>query len=425
MFFPAIILASMAFDRGSGLLAVGLSTLLVWYFLLEPQHSFGLPRGEELFLLALFVVVALFTALAIETLRSVTTKLKDMHEALRETESELRSNVALLNSITETLPDPLFVKDRAGRYTHVNAALARVFGVDKSQVIGRLDRDFIPQEQALVIEATDQDIMRSKRSCLIEERVTPHHERTSRTYLSSRAPLLSGEGEVVGVVGIAHDIQDRKLMENELRAALQLNEALLFDINHRVKNHLQSLSGLLMMSRQDVKDVQAQNVLSVAAGRLAVLARAYDHLQLHEQKTSVSARKFLESLCEALRQSLVGERPITLTTSIDSSIELDSQRAVSLGLIVNELVTNALKHAFPDQRSGAVTVRLGISSEEYVLEIADDGVGGGVRKEGSGTRILSLLADQLGGRLAVDRGPPGTRVSLWFSGPSDGSALRC
>jgi PAS domain S-box-containing protein len=423
LFFPAIILASMIFDRGSGLLAVALSAVLAWYFLLEPNHSFGLPGRDEFFLLVLFVIVALFTALTIETLRSVTTKLKDTHDALRSTELELRSKIALLDGITETLPDPLFVKDRTGHYTHVNAALARVFGTEKRFIIGRMDRDFMSSKEAEAIESADQDVMRSRRSCLLEQYVTPHQERIPHTYLSSRAPLLSPAGDVVGIVGIAKDIQERKLMEDELRAALHLNKALLFDLNHRVKNHLQSLSGLLMMSRQDVQDARAQNILSTAAGRLTVLARAYDHLQLHEQHTSVRAVSFLESLCEALKHSLVGDRPVALVTSIDSNIELDSHRAVALGLIVNELVTNALKHAFPNQRAGSVTVRFHMSSGEYCLEIADDGVGGEAGKQGGGTRILSLLASQLEGRLIIDRGPPGTRISLCYGDPDGRSRM--
>jgi two-component system, sensor histidine kinase PdtaS len=205
-----------------------------------------------------------------------------------------------------------------------------------------------------------------------------------------------------------------KETQNQLETSKAQTDLLLVDINHRVKNHLQSMAALLALSRKDVCDDRSREALDAAAGRIQVLARVYDRLHLHGRGTMVRTRDFLQDLGAALRESLVGMRPIVLRITAEDT-DMDSNRAVIMGLVVNELVGNALKHAFPAERAGSVFVRFMRSEEQYRLEVEDDGVGRAVSppRPGGGSRLLPALAQQLGGKLAYEQAE-GTRACISF-----------
>jgi two-component sensor histidine kinase len=172
---------------------------------------------------------------------------------------------------------------------------------------------------------------------------------------------------------------------------------------------------LLGMSRRRVTDELAKAELENSISRLGVLARVYDRLQVKgdEGQAVVDARVYLGGLCEEIGASVIGLRPIALRTQIEA-VDLDAGRAVSLGLVVNELVQNSLKYAFSDDRLGALTVRFAREGDsDFMLEVTDDGVGldGASARPGTGTRLVRALAQQLAGTVEWS-GPPGTKATL-------------
>lgn len=194
----------------------------------------------------------------------------------------------------------------------------------------------------------------------------------------------------------------------ELMKTGEHRQLLLSDLNHRIKNHLASVAAGISLSRRGVKDEQARGALNAAIGRLNVLGDVYSKLHLDGSEAAVDSEEFLESLCSDLETSLLGLRPITLTWKIESN-RLTAQQAVNLGLIVNELVTNAVKYAFPDGRSGEIHVRYGEDEGSCRLQVIDDGVGGPPSRPGTGTRLVKALAGQMGGSVEWHHAP-GTRV---------------
>lgn len=409
LFFPALVLSSVLLNRGSGFTALGLSTLLTWFFFLTPNRDFDLPSGRETLALVLFIAIGLFTVLSIEGLRLAATQ-------LTRTKKRLNDQVMLLNAITEGVPDPIFVKTKDGYFVHANSALSSVLGVTPSNLIGRHDREFMSPKEVAAIEAVDREVTSTGEVRIVEERVTPAGETQPRTYLSTKAPWRDAQGEILGVIGIARDIDARKTLEQRLQATSELNRILLFDINHRLKNQLQAVGGMLQMAVREVQEPTARSALATAARRLIVLARVNDRLHLQEDGARVRALEFIEPLCDDLRSGLIDGRPIALRTLIDPQIDLDPQRAVSVGLIINELVANALKYAFPDDRDGAVSISFDEVGREYFLVVADNGVGfdPASSRQGSGTRLVRLLAQQLSAELSWSS-DDGTRVQLRFS----------
>jgi two-component sensor histidine kinase len=200
----------------------------------------------------------------------------------------------------------------------------------------------------------------------------------------------------------------------ELDASDARKELLLHDINHRIKNQLQVVAGYIMLGQRDLADEAAVEVLASAANRLRVLARVYDRLQLGRDNVSVGARGFVEEMVNDLQPSLIGTRPIVLRAEAEDA-ELSSGRAVTIGLMINELVTNAVRFAFAEDEAGTILVIFQRCAGGLCLEVIDDGRGfrSEARSGSVGQRMLRALVQQLEGTVSWS-GPPGTRVSVTF-----------
>ncbi|HZF93697.1 MAG TPA: DUF4118 domain-containing protein [Allosphingosinicella sp.] len=196
-------------------------------------------------------------------------------------------------------------------------------------------------------------------------------------------------------------------------------ELLLHDINHRFKNQLQVVAGYMTLGQRDVADERAAEVLGTAANRLRVLARVYDRLQLKRETTSVGARGFIEEMVNDLQPGLVGLRPIVLRAEAEDA-ELSSGRAVTIGLMINELVTNAVRFAFAEDEPGNILVFFRRAENGFSLEVIDDGRGfrSEARSGSVGQRMLRALVAQLDGTIQW-AGPPGTRVTVSFPEEKD------
>ncbi|TCZ65421.1 sensor histidine kinase [Roseicella aquatilis] len=184
---------------------------------------------------------------------------------------------------------------------------------------------------------------------------------------------------------------------------------LLEEMSHRVRNDMQRLIGLLQA--QAGVEPAAAAALMRAAGRLQVLGRVHRRLARRGGGNAVDSQAFLDGLTDDLRAALLPESGIALTVSAESH-PLPVAVAGDVGLMVNELVTNALKYAFPRGRGGVVRIGFGREGDGYRLAVADNGVGLGharldVANGGSGMRLVRALASQLGGRLEIMAGEVG------------------
>jgi two-component sensor histidine kinase len=193
-------------------------------------------------------------------------------------------------------------------------------------------------------------------------------------------------------------------------------EVLLREVNHRVGNSLQIIASLLHLqaSSTDQEDVKA--ALTNAMGRVAAVAQVHRRLYTSQDLKSVLLNQYLDALLEDLRRSAEGNRMSRLTLKA-VPIEIDPDRAVAIGIIVNELVMNAVKYAYPDG-AGPIHVNLEADRDDLLLSIADDGVGLNVkadpRSTGMGQRIVSAMATKLDASVERDPTHPGTRIVVRF-----------
>lgn len=200
-------------------------------------------------------------------------------------------------------------------------------------------------------------------------------------------------------------------VEHELaRKAVGDREILLEELSHRTRNDLANVITLLNLQARTA-DAGAREALASAADRVQTIARVHRRLQIYKDRVVVDTKSYINELCNDLRLSRLASRPIALECQAEShSVSLE--KAVPLGLIINESVTNATKHAFPDERPGIIEVRFAREGSHYTLTVADNGIGTPQASTGGGTgsRLMQMLAAQLGSKIAFEERHPGSAV---------------
>jgi two-component sensor histidine kinase len=247
--------------------------------------------------------------------------------------------------------------------------------------------------------------------------------------LGEFVPLLQVAAEVA--MRQAHIQKARDEAEAEVRASRDRyaalaaeREVLLREVNHRIGNSLQIIASLLHLQANSSPDEDIKAALSNAMGRVAAVAQVHRRLYTSHDLKSVLLNQYLEALLEDLRRSTEGNRMSRLDLKAES-IEIDPDRAVAIGIIVNELVMNAVKYAYPDG-PGPIHVQLAIKGGNIELSIADDGVGLNARTDprstGMGQRIVSAMAQKLDAQAERDPTHAGTRIVLRFPRESSPAA---
>src|SRR6201747_2116470 len=193
-------------------------------------------------------------------------------------------------------------------------------------------------------------------------------------------------------------------------------EMLLREVNHRVGNSLQIIASLLHLQANSSTQEDVKAALTNAMGRVAAVAQVHRRLYTSHDLKSVLLNQYLDALLEDLRRSAEGNKMSRLTLKAEQ-VEIDPDRAVAIGIIVNELVMNAVKYAYPDG-AGPIHVTLHAQGDDLALSIADDGVGLNARTDprstGMGQRIVTAMASKIAATVERDPAHAGTRIVLRF-----------
>lgn len=244
------------------------------------------------------------------------------------------------------------------------------------------------------------------------------------------APLLDDHGDVEGVIVSAVDVTEHRRAEaahvrQEARIAAQLadNEVLLRELHHRVKNNLQVIQSLLSLQRQRIGSSVAASILDDACARVAAMSLVHDKLHRTAGDLSrIDLVDYARELVRSLRSTYAVDAARVHVTVVGDPVDLTLDRAVTYGLLLNELLTNAFKHAFPGGRPGAIEVRFSSEAGALVLEVRDDGIGMPAASSPTpgpgatlGLDLIAALVGQLGGTLRRS-GPPGTRYAIELRG---------
>jgi PAS domain S-box-containing protein len=340
------------------------------------------------------------------TVQDVTER-KRAEIALRESEEKWRT-------VVETVPDTITMLDRQGTILFVNRVPR---SLELSRVIGTCAFDYLPEDYHAPLRAAIDRLFRDGTPYEMEIPTNLQGE-DGRFFVTRGQPLRRGE-EVVAALNVAIDITKRKQQEESIRASLREKEALLKEIHHRVKNNLQIISSLLALQADRIADPALLAAFRESRDRVRAMAIIHQDLYRSGDLGHIDLSQHVQSLCSNLFRSYgVDADRIQLEPRI-GEVRLDLERAVPCGLLLNELVSNALKHAFTDGRRGRIRVSMDAGPNgEYTLLVGDDGVGlppnlDVTRASSLGLQLIDMLTRQLGGRLSVDR-DGGTAFRITF-----------
>jgi len=240
-----------------------------------------------------------------------------------------------------------------------------------------------------------------------------------RWIVDTGVPRFEPDGTLSGYIGSCIDLTERKEMEDELRKALKEKESLLREVHHRVKNNLQVISSLLNLQMATIKDAQVAQLFKECQVRISSIALLHDTLHRSNDLSSINMPEYLRTLTgHVFRSYGVDPSQLILELAVED-IAFDVDTGLTCGLIVDELLSNCLKHAFPNGRSGRVTVELRKEVDEWLLlRVSDDGIGlphDGVlnNPDSLGLELVSLMTDKLEGTVALQSGT-GTEWLLRF-----------
>lgn len=350
--------------------------------------------------------------------RNITERIR-ADQALRESEDLLRATL-------ESTADGILVVDEKGRVTHTNARFAQMWGIPEKLIQTRDDQKLL---EYVLDQLQEPQAFLSRVRELYK---TPEQEldtllfKDGRTFERYSCPLVR-DGQVAGRVWCFRDITERKRAEEALRASLKEKEVLLREVHHRVKNNLQVISSLLSLQSRQTTDGEARRLLRESESRVRSMAMIHEDLVRSTDLSQIDFGEYARRLSSHLLAGY-GIRPDAVSVTVDvSDVRLPIDTAVTCGLILNELVANALIHAFSPGQKGQIHIALRSDTPgQCVLSVRDNGVGIAHRRDRTnadslGLQLVEALTEQLGGTLEIDtRG--GTEVKITFADADAGTS---
>jgi len=321
----------------------------------------------------------------------------------------------------EAAPDAIVVVDGDGRIVALNALTEAMFGYEHSQLLGEPVELLVPGRFHHKHIADRQGYSRAPRT----RPMAAGKPLTGLTRAGneipveiSLSPMRTENGTLV--MSIVRDISERRRAQELMQASLREKEALLREIHHRVKNNLQITSSLLRLQERAIDDPQAREILTDTQHRIRSMALVHEKLYQSTDLAQIDLGEYIRSLGDLLLKSFGDEHsPVTLSVR-GATVLLSIDTAVPCGLIINELLSNALKHAFPETRTGTVTVALSDCNDGWCeMIVRDDGVGFASGIDPSNVPTLGLqlvrgLVQQIEGLLEIDSGGNGATFRIRF-----------
>ncbi|MBI5459317.1 response regulator [Methanobacterium sp.] len=352
---------------------------------------------------------------------SVVRALKEAKEKLEKlvAEQALKEREEKYRTLFEYFPNYVVVLGLDGKIIDLNHAAAKFSPLSRDDTIGMYFTDL----QSITGEDSSyyQELFSKY---LKEEDVEPFESRLISREGEIRlmeiypAPLLKN-GELFAVQVIAQDITERKKAETEINASLKEKEMLLGEINGRVSNYMNMISSLLELQSVYMKDAENREVLKDNKNRVKSMLLIHDGFSQSEDFALIDFSQYIKKLIELVVSSYhVDTDRIKMKTMTDG-LMLDIDAAIPCGLIINELLTNAVKHAFPGTSEGEISVEFGLDNHENnVLIIKDNGVGlsPSIKFKESGTmgfQLVNTLVNQLKGSIILSRDNGTTFQIIW------------
>ena len=341
----------------------------------------------------------------------------------KRAEGALKKSEQMFRLIAENMYDMIRLVDTQGTNLYSSPSHKAVLGYSPEERVGKssfevVHPDDMEKVQKIFAEAFAEAFVESK-PARVEYRT--RHADGHYIWLETIGNFIYDDsGQITGGVLSSRDITNRKHAEEEIKRSLREKETLLAEIHHRVKNNMQIISSLLSLQSKDIEDERALSLIKNCEDRIRSMSLVHEKLYLSEDLSSIDFHDYMKDLSARLFQvHRVDSRVLSFSSQI-KDVSFNIETAIPLGLIINELISNALKHAFPEGKKGSIAVELTQDKkrEEYILTVTDDGIGFPEvtdyrNTETFGLQLVDMLTEQFHGTMELDR-TKGTSFRITF-----------
>jgi len=332
--------------------------------------------------------------------------IRDITES-RMMERMLKESEARYKNLVEKARIAIMIDDRDGNMKYFNDKLCEIFGYQRKELEKR--------NILMLVHPDDREkVMNMHKNRVSGKRVKSSYEFKGAKkdgagiFCEVDAVILKDKDQIIGTRSYIRDITESKKNKQRIERSLKEKEVLLREIHHRVKNNMQVISSLLTLQSKDIDDEKVLDIFQESRRRIKTMAMVHEKLYRSEDLSKVDFSKYISSLTQYLFRSFgIDPEKILLKKEVEE-IFLDINTAIPLGLLVNELISNSLKHGFPDNKGGEVKISMSREDKDKIkLVVSDNGVG--VKNKlvfnkpsSFGLQLVKMLTEQLHGNMKVE-----------------------
>jgi len=373
-------------------------------------------HGIIILILLIIACIAFYIYRVNRRLAGIISENEKITEALIISEEQHRQ-------LADHASDVIWTMSDNGRFTYVSPSVERVTGYTPEEIMKRpMHEALAPGSASIALDLYAESLERARRKeHNVEARVDIEVlcKDGSTAWTEVIAVIMFNEsGEFIGILGIARDISEKRVAEEKVKNLLKEKEFLLKEVHHRIKNNMNTIRALLYLHADSLTDTISVEALRDAERRIESMMVLYDKLYRSENFREMSGREYLTILIDAIIGNFPNSGRIIVVKNIEEFM-IEADVLFHLGILINEILTNSMKHAFKEDEHGRINVSLKAMGEHAELMIGDNGAGMPEEvtlenPEGFGMQLISILTRQIGGTIKIDKGE-GTRFILDFN----------
>lgn len=402
-YFP-IILAALWWQKKGLVVPLFLTFMLLLSYYLSPNLNY--PIYEDISRSIIFISIGIVVAI--------------LSDIINKKDKELSASEEKFRSVANSAVDGIITTDKHGAIVLINPSLKRIFGYDLDEIKGQNVTMLMPDRYKKDFETKLQNF-----------NSTGTHELDGKTFesigLKKNGEEFPFEISVATwgykngpyTTSIIRDVTDRKLTEQQLQRSIKEKEMLLKEIHHRVKNNLMIISSLLSLQSRYIKDENSKTIFKESQNRARSMALIHERLYQSTDLKNIDFGDYIQTLAMDLYDTYVMDKNLIKMNIEADKLNLDIDTSIPLGLILNELVTNCLKHAFSAGDHGTIDINFQKQDEKYCLEVKDNGKGlpkdiNYKTADSLGLSLITSLSEQIDADLEYV-GYPGTSFKISFN----------
>lgn len=330
--------------------------------------------------------------------------------------NKIQENEEKFRLLIESSDDVIFTMDTDLRHTGVYGTWMARIDMRQKDFTGKRAADIVGEKEGRLHEKHYQKALRGE--VVVYEWETPSPDGMVN-YQSKVSPIRNREGEIIGIVGIGRNITELKETQRKLARSVREKNVLLSEIHHRVKNNMAIISSLLSLQSEYIESEEAKSLFRDTENRIRSMSLVHEIVYQQTDFVEINAAELIRRMAELLSSSFgMDAKGIRVELELEDII-LDFNHSVPCMLLINELITNAMKHAFKGRGRGTIWIRLARVNSKNEIEIRDDGVGMDdleklYKPVSFGSTIIHGLVQQIRGEIHFESSGEGLTVTIRF-----------